>query len=642
MLPSRGRNEHVPCAREYTFVPSASKHEHETAEPRPSFDELRAEHGVLTEQSGERRRAVGAEEETGGGCDRRDRLRGKLQVWSRRRGRRSLCLDARRAGRRRSWLQCVRDFSWRGEVVVQERRTEQDEGVRLARPSGASACWPVARRFGGSPLVWILGRMAEKRQRSEGPAEASVHRRKSRRVGRSMMRPSHDTTDAVGRPRSTQEAGPDTPAGSRPCSSPRCGSASATTGCAPSSSCISSRRSAPAGWASARRRRPRSTAPTRAARGARRSSAGFVADRLIGQHYAVLLGGILIALGHFTLAFNALAGVLRRPGAHRRRHGPAQAQREHDRRLALRAGRSSGATPGFSIFYMGINSGGLIGQIVAGYIAQKINWHAGFATRRHRHGVRARSMRGCGRERLQQGLDRLAKDKASRRQTTTSGGRCGADARRVDPNPRHLHLLRLCVAVLGRLRAGRVDAEPVCRSAHTAFSARLGVSLVVAAGRAVGVRDPVCAGHGLAVDAPPGASSRRARPSSRSACCLSGLAFVLLMPAGTIAETGLKVSPLWLIAAYAIMEIGELCLSPVGAERGDQALAGAPRRRDDGRVLPLERPRQQDRGLRRRLRREHAAPEPVRDRRRRHARRSPRPGRDGARHTEADGGVRPR
>jgi POT family proton-dependent oligopeptide transporter len=34
---------------------------------------------------------------------------------------------------------------------------------------------------------------------------------------------------------------------------------------------------------------------------------GFVADRLIGQYYAVLLGGILIALGHFTLAFNALA-----------------------------------------------------------------------------------------------------------------------------------------------------------------------------------------------------------------------------------------------------------------------------------------------------------------------------------------------
>jgi POT family proton-dependent oligopeptide transporter len=60
----------------------------------------------------------------------------------------------------------------------------------------------------------------------------------------------------------------------------------------------------------------------------------------------------------------------------------------------------------------------------------------------------------------------------------------------------------------------------------------------------------------------------RFEPSSPAKFALGllfvGLAFVLLMPAGTIAETGLKVSPLWLIAAYAIMEIGELCLSPVG------------------------------------------------------------------------------
>src|SRR2546421_265975 len=34
---------------------------------------------------------------------------------------------------------------------------------------------------------------------------------------------------------------------------------------------------------------------------------------------------------------------------------------------------------GFSIFYMGINSGGLFGPIVAGYLAQRVDWHAGFA-----------------------------------------------------------------------------------------------------------------------------------------------------------------------------------------------------------------------------------------------------------------------
>jgi POT family proton-dependent oligopeptide transporter len=43
-----------------------------------------------------------------------------------------------------------------------------------------------------------------------------------------------------------------------------------------------------------------------------------------------------------------------------------------------------------------------------------------------------------------------------------------------------------------------------------------------------------------------------------------GVAFLLLVPAGSIAESGVRVSPLWLVAAYAIMEIGELCLSPVG------------------------------------------------------------------------------
>src|SRR4026209_2246930 len=33
---------------------------------------------------------------------------------------------------------------------------------------------------------------------------------------------------------------------------------------------------------------------------------GLVADKLLGQYRTVLVGGILIALGHFTLAFKAL------------------------------------------------------------------------------------------------------------------------------------------------------------------------------------------------------------------------------------------------------------------------------------------------------------------------------------------------
>src|SRR5438093_9236085 len=45
-----------------------------------------------------------------------------------------------------------------------------------------------------------------------------------------------------------------------------------------------------------------------------------------------------------------------------------------------------------------------------------------------------------------------------------------------------------------------------------------------------------------------------------------GLSFLVLVPAGSMAqtETGVRVSPWWLIGSYFISELGELCLSPVG------------------------------------------------------------------------------
>lgn len=43
-----------------------------------------------------------------------------------------------------------------------------------------------------------------------------------------------------------------------------------------------------------------------------------------------------------------------------------------------------------------------------------------------------------------------------------------------------------------------------------------------------------------------------------------GLSFLVLVPAGATAETGVRVSPWFLIWAYAISELGELCVSPVG------------------------------------------------------------------------------
>src|SRR3989442_4217249 len=49
-----------------------------------------------------------------------------------------------------------------------------------------------------------------------------------------------------------------------------------------------------------------------------------------------------------------------------------------------------------------------------------------------------------------------------------------------------------------------------------------------------------------------------------------GLAFVLLVPAGAIAQGGVKISPLWLAARYFIEEPGEPGLRPPGLSGGPQ------------------------------------------------------------------------
>jgi len=105
---------------------------------------------------------------------------------------------------------------------------------------------------------------------------------------------------------------------------------------------------------------------------------GWVADRILGQRQAVFTGGVIIALGHFSMAVpsvptfylglmlivlgtgllkpnvSAIVGELYPEGGARR-------------------------DAGFSIFYMGINVGALIGPLVCSSLGEKINWHLGFS-----------------------------------------------------------------------------------------------------------------------------------------------------------------------------------------------------------------------------------------------------------------------
>src|SRR5882672_9187147 len=105
---------------------------------------------------------------------------------------------------------------------------------------------------------------------------------------------------------------------------------------------------------------------------------GFIADRFLGHYRAVLIGGIIIALGHFCMAISGLPFFFTGLGLIVIGTGLLKPNvstivgtlytRDDPRRDA-----------GFSLFYMGINLGAFIAPLVTGWLGQKINWHIGFA-----------------------------------------------------------------------------------------------------------------------------------------------------------------------------------------------------------------------------------------------------------------------
>ena len=105
---------------------------------------------------------------------------------------------------------------------------------------------------------------------------------------------------------------------------------------------------------------------------------GWLADRHIGQQKAILYGGIVIMLGHFLLAFTNLqtfylglifvvlgTGLLK-PNISAIVGGLYEDDIEKKQ-------------SGFTIFYMSINIGSVLGFFICGYLGENVGWHYGFA-----------------------------------------------------------------------------------------------------------------------------------------------------------------------------------------------------------------------------------------------------------------------
>ena len=104
---------------------------------------------------------------------------------------------------------------------------------------------------------------------------------------------------------------------------------------------------------------------------------GWVADRITGHRRAVFSGGVIIALGHFSMAIPTLNTfylglVLIVAGTGLLKPNISTMVGE------LYSETDARRDAGVSIFYMGINLGGLIAPLVCGYLGENINWHYGF------------------------------------------------------------------------------------------------------------------------------------------------------------------------------------------------------------------------------------------------------------------------
>jgi POT family proton-dependent oligopeptide transporter len=104
---------------------------------------------------------------------------------------------------------------------------------------------------------------------------------------------------------------------------------------------------------------------------------GLLADKLLGQKKTVLLGGILLCLGHGVLAieemwafYTGLVLIILGVGALKPNISTMVG--------GLYKKGDVRRDKGFTLFYIGINLGAFLSSIIVGYVGETIGWHYGF------------------------------------------------------------------------------------------------------------------------------------------------------------------------------------------------------------------------------------------------------------------------
>ncbi|MDI4631945.1 peptide MFS transporter [Pelomonas sp. V22] len=105
---------------------------------------------------------------------------------------------------------------------------------------------------------------------------------------------------------------------------------------------------------------------------------GYLADKVLGLRRAIVIGGLMIAAGHISLFleskpsfFLGLSLVVLGTGLFKPNISAIVGQ-------LYGKDNEGGRDSGYTLFYMGVNSGAFFGILLCGYIGEKISWSYGF------------------------------------------------------------------------------------------------------------------------------------------------------------------------------------------------------------------------------------------------------------------------
>ena len=304
---------------------------------------------------------------------------------------------------------------------------------------------------------------------------------------------------------------------------------------------------------------------------------GIIADKWLGHYRAVFVGGVIITLGHFALAFHSvsmfytgLALIIIGTGL-LKPNISTMVGSLYEEGDARRDG-------GFSLFYMGINVGAFMAPFVCGTLGQKIGWHWGFAAA----GV---GMIGglvqywFGRQRLKVALDRISERKAATGDVQSE--KAAAAGIEASTGPKTMGFTGV-----EWKRLGVIGVLFVFSTLFWAAFEQAGSSLNQFADTYT--RMPSFFGWEMpstwfqslnpfyiVVFAPMyGAlwvflSKMNREPAAPMKFVLGmilvGVGFVIIIPAAKMLEAnpGIQVGAFWLVFVYLFHTLGELCLSPV-------------------------------------------------------------------------------